>query len=473
MATSKPQRAAAATAALLITLAGTALPSRTAAAADAAAGVTLDQIMADQDWRGRPPENTYWGDDGRTVYYEQKQTGKELRDLVRLEIDSGKSRIVPPGERGSVDVGGGRLSHDGKKKVYSRKGDLYLKDLTTGEVRQLTRTGDVETDPRFLVGDGRISFRAHDSIYVYDLASGLVSQPADLKLEKDPADEDAPDYLEAQQQRLFDVLRDKKEKERERRQSDRGEQKADATRPPLPWYLGDKIKIVNQSLSPNAEWLLVVTTAKAREQEERSAKRDLMPAYVTESGFAEAKHVRGKVGEDPQAAHQLLLLDLRHHKRHDLDLSVLPGIQDDPLKALREKAEAKEKADKEKWKAERKKEMDEEEYAEAKAAEPAKGEKDKEKDAAKEGKEKEGHDGKKTRPVTVTGISWSDDGAHAAVQLNANDFKDRWIATFDAPAAKLVPRHRLTDPAWVSWAFNDFGWLHESPTLYYLSEESG
>ena len=38
--------------------------------------------------------------------------------------------------------------------------------------------------------------------------------------------------------------------------------------------------------------------------------------------------------------HTLALLDLRKHERHDMDLSVLPGSQDDPLKALRESAKA-------------------------------------------------------------------------------------------------------------------------------------
>ena len=38
---------------------------------------------------------------------------------------------------------------------------------------------------------------------------------------------------------------------------------------------------------------------------------------------------------------------------------------------------------------------------------------------------------------------------------------------------KAVVAHRLTDPAWINWEFNDFGWLPGGRTLWYLSEESG
>src|SRR5690606_35339079 len=60
-----------------------------------------------------------------------------------------------------------------------------------------------------------------------------------------------------------------------------------------------------------------------------------------------------------------------------------------------------------------------------------------------------------------------------ALMLKALDNKDRWIATVDIKNKTLVPQHRLHDKAWVNYAFNDFGWLNNSESLYYLSEESG
>jgi dipeptidyl aminopeptidase/acylaminoacyl peptidase len=58
--------------------------------------------------------------------------------------------------------------------------------------------------------------------------------------------------------------------------------------------------------------------------------------------------------------------------------------------------------------------------------------------------------------------------------LRSVDNKDRWIATVSPSAAlSLASAHRLTDPGWINWNFNDFGWLGDNRTLWYLSEESG
>ncbi len=71
------------------------------------------------------------------------------------------------------------------------------------------------------------------------------------------------------------------------------------------------------------------------------------------------------------------------------------------------------------------------------------------------------------------GIAWSADGRELAIQLLAVDNKDRWIASVDFANYSLVPQHRLSDPAWVNWTFNEMGWLNDGRTLWYESEESG
>ncbi len=71
------------------------------------------------------------------------------------------------------------------------------------------------------------------------------------------------------------------------------------------------------------------------------------------------------------------------------------------------------------------------------------------------------------------GIVWSGDGGALAIQLLSMDNKDRWIASVDFAKYELVAQHRLTDPAWIGWTFNEFGWLDDNRTLWYESEESG
>jgi dipeptidyl aminopeptidase/acylaminoacyl peptidase len=57
--------------------------------------------------------------------------------------------------------------------------------------------------------------------------------------------------------------------------------------------------------------------------------------------------------------------------------------------------------------------------------------------------------------------------------LEANDNKDRWLASYDFTNNKLKTLHRLHDDAWVNYTFNEFGWLNDNTGLYFLSEESG
>jgi len=445
-----------AAAALLLPL--LAWPAVSVRAAEAPA-LTLEQIMADPDWIGNPPEDPYWSDDGRAVYYERERdgAGSNPTDLFRLDLASGKSTRIEPAERGKADAPG-RRSLDRKKTVYVRQGDVFVKDLTTGAVRQITRTSAPESDPFFLADGKRIGFYRDNQPFVYDLASGLLSQAADLRLEKDPAEEDTPSFLAAQQTRLFDVLRQRQEKEKREREEERAEQQADPTRPPLPWYLGKEVTLVGTSLSPSGDWLVVITAPKSE------PKLTKMPDYVTESGDVETRDVRVKVGVEKPRPNAVILLDLEKHERHEVDLSTLPGAKEDPLKELREAAEAKKAAEKKLKEQEAKKGEQEEKKPEGSTGSGDGAKKDDEAEKAKE---------PEVRPLEVVDLSWSEDGRQFAVEIRATDNKDRWIATYDTDRRELTARHRLTDPAWINWDFNEIGWLHDNETLWLLSEETG
>ena len=303
---------------------------------------TLELIMSDPDWLGNPPENAYFADDGRTIFYSQKRPGEEVRDLVQIDFAGQVLRTVALSDLGSVDARGGSLSLDRQRKAFVREGDLFVKDLATGELRQLTRTADDERDPLLLADGKSVAFRRDGNYFVRDLASGLERQVAEIKNEEDPEKkEEKFDYLREQQPRLIEFIREKKEKEEAKRERELALRRADPTRLPPPFYLGDKVEIRQMSLSPSAEWLLLVLGKK----EEGEGKQDLMPNYVTESGYVETKEVRSKVGTLDAASETLLLIDLARGESHALSTDGLPGITDDPLKEIREKTEAARKAE--------------------------------------------------------------------------------------------------------------------------------
>lgn len=441
-------RARSLVATITICLAGLA-PGFAASVADAP--LTLDRIMA-RDWIGTPPEDPYWSDDGKSIFYRQRRPDSEVVDLHRVELASGRSEVVPPAELGRVDAPGGSWSRDRRLRAFVREGDLFVRESGRRSPRQLTRTSELESAPLVLATGDRVAFRRGDAIHAIDLATGLDSTLADLRLAEDPdATPDRSAFLAAEQLRLFAVLADRERRGDEKREAERAARAADPTRPPAPFYLGEGKTILRADLSPSGTHLLVaLATAHPESQADavgaQGGKEDSMPVFITESGYVETKRIRPKVGTGAPETPTLLLLDLARHTQTALDLASLPGIADDPLAELRRAAEAAKAA-----------------AATSPGASPA----------ATAPSTAPVPAAPKARSVQLGEVLWSEDGSRVALQLFSDDNKDRWIAIATPGAATVTTLMHESDPAWLGWRFTDFGWMKDGRELWYLSESSG
>jgi dipeptidyl aminopeptidase/acylaminoacyl peptidase len=419
--------------------------------------VTLEEAMADPDWIGPPVERPYWSVDGRSVYYQLKRKGSSVRDLHRIDLASGRDAIVDPQAMAGADGRDAVFDRTHTRAAFIRNGDVFLREIASGRLVQVTRTPQPEASPQFSADGRALQYRSGSDWFSYDIAAGVAGPAAIVKAEKDP-EAKKPDDLGQQQLRYFSTLRKIKADREAQKQHGDEFAKGDATRAPLPFYIGDDVKIEAASLSPDGRSLLVVTSPKGYD----AGKSGKLQRFVTESGYEEQEDERTRVGRNDPAPQSLLLLDLARHEQHALAYDDLPGIHDDPLKAVRAENEK------------RRSELGLDGKG-GKDAKPAKDSKDTKKDAKKD-------DAQKARAVRIVadgedggggGIAWSDDGRSLAIQIRAIDNKDRWIATVDFDHAKLTSQHRLTDPAWINWNFNDFGWQKDNRTLWYLSEETG
>ena len=397
-----------------------------------AQAITLDQAMANPDWIGPSVESPYWSVDGKAIYYSVKRKGSNVRDLHRIDPASRKDTLIDPALMANVDGAQAVFTRDRQRAAFLRNGDVFVRDVASGSLRQITRSQENETSLQFSADDRSVQFRIGNDWYVHDLNNGVTSPAAVLLTEKDPADK-KPDDLGDLQLRLFSTLRDIKADRDARKANDETFRKGDPTRSPLPFYLGDDIKIEASALSPDARHMLVVSRDKGYDE----GKIGKLQRYVTESGYEEQEDERVRVGRNPPAPNSIWLLDLAAHTQAKLSMEDLPGINDDPLAKIR---------------AENRKAGLLKEDAE---------------------KDKKTVDAGKLRDVTVAEMHWSRDGSQVAVQLRAIDNKDRWIATVDFKQQRLDNQHRLNDTAWINWSFNDFGWSTDSRSLWYLSEESG
>ncbi|HEX7369016.1 MAG TPA: prolyl oligopeptidase family serine peptidase, partial [Rhodanobacteraceae bacterium] len=419
-----------------------AAPQRAAPATshDAAQKITLAQIMANPDWIGPPVEDEYWSVDGRGIYYKLKRKGSSIRDLYRVPATGGAPVKLSDAELATAD-GPSVFDHARDRAAYIHHGDVFVRDVATGTTRQLTRD-DADKNGLQISANGQyVSWSEGDNWYAWNASTGVTAQVATLKTEDNPADAE-PDQMERLQLSLFSTLREiKADKQAVREHND----KLDAQNPAraaAPFYLGDKVRVVMTSLSPNARWMLVVTVPKSYNR----GKHPVVVHYVNDSGYPETEKARTYVGHNNPAPQSFVLLDLQNHKQYALSTDGLPGIHDDPLHDLRAKRIAQ-----------LKKEGHDDEAAALKAP--------------------------KTRPVSVNFVAvgesgfpamvWSPNGNQLAVELVANDHKDRWIETVDFADHQFVTQNRLTDPAWINWSFNALGWLPNNHTLWFESEASG
>ncbi len=397
-----------------------------ALAADAAIAaptpITIEQAMADPDWIGPPVESAWWSWNSQQVEYKLKRTGSPVRDTFRQPVAGGIAQQVADDQRGTLDVANPVFDAARQRTAFVRNGDVFVRDLRSGALTQLTRG----TEKAAAVGfarDGGVTWRVGHDWFHWTAANGT-TRVTTLKAENNPADPPKADDLREQQLRTIETLRRDREQREALRTQEESWRRADPTRAAAPVYLGAGVEIVQSALSPDARHLVVVTRPKGYE----GGRGGKMPLYVTESGYEESEDTRTRVGRNAPEPHTLWLVDSVEGKATELKLDTLPGIATDPLASLRKAA----------------------------GKEPLKG----------------------NRPVQLLGgrgqdsLQWNRDGSSAAVMLRAVDNKDRWLVSIDT-AGKLETRHRLTDPAWINWNFNDFGWMADGRTLWLLSEESG
>ena len=395
--------------------------------------MTMEQAMAHPDWLGRQPETAYWSADSQNIYYQRKQPGSELRDwFVRPLTGTDNGEQVALKDLDNIGADDQRFSDDGKFVAWTFEGQVFVKEVDSGKISQLTRNRLQQTNVMFLA-DGRLSWQQDWDFYGLNLTTGALTLLASLKTEVAPkAPAIADSYLAKEQHKLiqFIALEHKNAADAFNKQQ-QIQQQSDVLAP-VPVYLGKDQMIVSAGLSPKGDKILVALGAKREHN-----PKDIMPNYITATGDIAAQPVRSRVHDQKPQPHKLVLVDLSQNKQVALSYDTLPGFDEDVLASV--KAE----------------------------------------NAKRQGKTYQSK--KAPRDIALlndwswdqSAIRWNQSGSQVAVMLKAWDNKDRWLATVDFETNKLVSQHRLHDAAWINYDFNNFGWYNQGSSLYFLSEESG
>ena len=395
--------------------------------------LTMKQIMADPSWIGTAPSRPAWNDDSQSIFYQIKRESSPLYDGY-LHTLAGEKTKLALSQQHLLSQSRGIVSQDGNYKAFTYKGNLFVKQLSSGKTTQLTKDNNRQSSPLFLT-DGRLAYAQGNAFYAIDLSSGLSELLVEVKFAKAPKAPESPtSYIGAQQHRLIKYVALEQHNKAVRHQHQQKLNQENQTIASQAVYLDPQQKLVEFSLSPAGDRLLVVTSDKSYSWR---AKHDIMPNYLGSEGYVDAVNSRARVAEDNPPEHQFVMIDISEGKQTQLDMSTLPGYDADVLSEVKR-----------------------ENYA-------------------KLGKEYT----EQTSPRKIvlmqdwgwrqSAIAWNDSGSEVALMLEARDNKDRWLTRYNFTKDKVETLHRLHDDAWVNYTFNEFGWLNDNASLYFLSEESG
>jgi len=394
--------------------------------------LTMKQIMADPTWMGTAPSRAAWRDDN-SIFYSLKQEGSPLFDTYSQSL----GRVAQKLSLSDIHLASqssGIFNDDKSIKAFIYQGNIFIKNTKSNNVTQLTRDSNRRSQLLFLT-DGRLAYQQEQAFYAIDLNTNINELIAQIKFEKEPTAPTTPtSYIGAQQHRLINYVALQQHNKAARYEHKQALQVQNKTLSITPFYLDPKQRLVELSLSPSGDKLIVATTDK---KSSWRSKHDIMPNYLGNEGYVDAVNVRARVAEAKPSAHQLVFIDIGKREQKTLDFSQLPGFDEDVLATVKSE------------------------------------------NHAKQGKK---YISKKSpRNITLlpdwtwnqSAIAWNDNGSELAFMLEATDNKDRWLTAYDFKNNKLNTLHRLHDDAWVNYTFNEFGWLNDNKSLYFLSEESG
>ena len=416
--------------------------------------LTVDNIMRGPGLVGYEPAQVRWSGDGKQIYFQWKQyTRKEddPMDNYTVNRDGSGLRKLSDEEVKLAPPVFGELSRDRKLMAYSRDGDLFLYDNNTGKTRQVTRTTDVESNPRFLRDGKRISFTRANNLYILSLEDGTLVQVTDIRAAAVPGaapavtagagfgggrgqgggrggvaptatgeparGSDSQEWMKKEQKDLLEVVRERatrREEEDARRKKEN---------PRKPFTLQARQVVTGLQLSPDEK------TVTATVIEQSAAKNTIVPNFVTESAYTEDIPGRSNVG-DAQSRTRLAIIDVAtgdvKYADHGQKLTP-PNGTDQKTETGREGA-----------------------------APPVR------------------TPTAQDRDVQLGQPIWSEDGTKAVLLARAADNKDRWLLALDVATGKTRVLASDHDKAWVGGPGSaTLGWMKNDREIFFQSERTG
>ena len=421
--------------------------------------LTIDSIMRGAELVGYEPEAVRWSQDSRKIYFRWKRAGEPRVDEMAtytVNRDGGGLRKLSEEEAKQAPPTSGELSKDKKNTVFTDSGDIFLYDHEKGERRQITRTTEIETNPRFTNDQRNIFFSRQNNLYLLSLDGGLLEQVTDIRAAGAPLADaqrkgtESQEAIKKEERDLLEVVRERavKREQDEKKRKEREKRK--------PFQLAQGQNVANLMLSPDKTFVIAVVNEAGT-----GAKNTIVPNYVTESAFTEDIPGRTKVG-DAQGRSRVAIINVENGESKWVDsglrAEVAPRVQTKTEgNATEQTAQQRGTGQNQQQTGQRTEQIQNQTSTNAQQQTEA-------------AQQKQSPD----REVQLFALQWSEDGKHAVIQARAADNKDRWIMSLDPATGKTKVLATVHDDAWVGGpgAFS-LGWLPDNRRIYFQSELDG
>lgn len=398
----------------------------------------LKTAMQDSNWMGELPENVRISSDNRWIYFDAKRAYNLPNKTLKLSL---ADNSVSPLDRDHRQEASRSLSYsNGKIRIDQVGGDLWIAS-GEGKASPLIVRSAYVTFVRFL-GDKGFIFREGNNLYRFDLFSSGIVQLTDIRFSKKPEDKDT--FYHREEKELIEYVAGLHEADEFREENEAKGRRFGNLEKPKAAYLGKKHRIhgswfpyINQyflDISPDGKYV-AATLAKNGETDGLNTK---YAEFINKDAELKAKDARPRVGH-PTKTGRFVFINPSTGEVTDLDVSDLPEIKTDRLKAIKE------------------------------------GQDEKDKGILKK------HDEEKPRPVWF--VAGGFQGHHFLITAFSRDYKDRWIFTVNARNMEKTLIQHDHDPAWIMFVNrrlsveNHFPgsakWSRDGEQVLWLSEETG
>ncbi|WP_236587967.1 S9 family peptidase [Marivirga aurantiaca] len=382
--------------------------------------LSVQKIMQDpKSWVGTSPSDPFWAEDGQILYFKWNPEAHPGDSLYKVNAKGGEPVKVSLEEELALPSGSGDYNNDKSLKVFSRYGDIFLYNIKTSEMQQLTQTLGTESSPSFTGDEKYITYEYEDNLYRISLMNGAIEQLTDFQEKKSSGTDkksEQDDWLEKDNVNLIKVLQERKS----RAEQEEAYQQYKKVKRPKTYYLNGQ-SVGSIELSPNQDYITFTLFKRANN------KSTIVPDYLHESGYTEDIRARSKVGSDISDM-TVGIYHLESDSIYFLQTNELEGIDEQPA------------------------------YL----------------------KEYNLEENKSSREVITNSPVWSDDGRYLVANVRSKDNKDRWICLVNPVTAELEVLDRQRDEAWIGgpgigWTFGGsvLGFMPDNKSIYFQSEETG